>query len=241
MTTANTTTTKKAFALSLAFHTFMALCALGILYTAPSRTEALALPIKHITIVSLSQAPTITPPTTVPITPKTQKVLPETPRPQPVVQPKPVPLKSPAPLPDAPAAKPSAEPLPTASTADTKPEAAPAAVQIPAQSPVKAQKIDIGAEMNAFKASLRSRIQQQLRYPPAARRRGMEGSVTVHFLLEPSGTIRNITVSNGEGIFHNAAKLAVASASGIKVPDTLSGSLPTEMNILLEFNLKNGS
>lgn len=136
---------------------------------------------------------------------------------------------------------PAADPLPSVSLTDSKPNFAPA-VQAPVKSPAPAQPaVDVNAEMNALKASLRLRIQQQLRYPSAARRRGMEGSVAVRFHLDPSGTIRDISVLRGEGLFHNAAKLAVASASGINIPDTLSDSLPREMELTLEFRLNGAS
>jgi protein TonB len=239
MTTANTTTTKKAFALSLAFHTFMALCALWILSAPPSPPEPLALPLKHITLVSLSQASALTPPATVPVTPKMQKVLPETPRPQAVPPSKPVPQKSPDHLPDAPPAAPKTLPTadPAPSPADTKPSVLPAAAPAPVQPQTQPRKTDTSAEMNALKTSLRSRIQQQLRYPAPARRRGMEGSVPVRFLLGADGAIRNITVLGGEGIFHNAVKLAVAAASGIEIAKNLKDSLPIELELTLEFKL----
>jgi protein TonB len=117
-----------------------------------------------------------------------------------------------------------------------KPSTAPVAppVQVPAK-PV--QKADLTNEMQSFKASLRTKIKQLLQYPPSARRRGMEGEVNVHFVLENTGAIHDITINQGESIFHDAAKLAVASASGIKIPDQLSESFPKEMQLTLKFKL----
>lgn len=99
-------------------------------------------------------------------------------------------------------------------------------------------KIDIASEKRAFFSTLRSNIQRNLRYPSAARRRGMEGEVGVRFTLNDDGTIGSISVQSGESIFHNAAKAAVASASGIDVPKNLTESLPMEIDLMLEFKLK---
>lgn len=98
-------------------------------------------------------------------------------------------------------------------------------------------KTDVSAELQAFKTALRAKIQQNLRYPSAARRRGMEGEVDVRFVLETSGSIRDIAIRNGESIFHDAARLAVASAAGMKVPEPLASRFPDELAVTLEFRL----
>lgn len=108
----------------------------------------------------------------------------------------------------------------------------------PPSPPTKAQpKSDLTAEKKSFFASLRTTIQNHLRYPIAARRRGMEGDIAVRFSLANDGTIHSISVQRGETIFHNAAKTAVASASGIDVPKNLSDALPMEIELTLEFKL----
>jgi protein TonB len=98
-------------------------------------------------------------------------------------------------------------------------------------------KSDFTAEKKSFFASLRTTIQHHLHYPTAARRRGMEGDIAVKFSLANDGTIHSISVQHGEAIFHNAAKTAVAAASGIDVPLTLTDSLPMEIELTLEFKL----
>jgi len=113
----------------------------------------------------------------------------------------------------------------------------PVSAPIPVSVSKPEAKPDNTSEKKAFLAALRSTIQHNLRYPNTARRRGMEGEVNVRFVLENSGTVREINIRQGEAIFHNAAKLAVASVSGVKVPDTLSGTFPAEIELMLEFRL----
>jgi periplasmic protein TonB len=66
----------------------------------------------------------------------------------------------------------------------------------------------------------------------------MEGEVSVRFTLLAGGNIGNISILSGETIFHNAAKAAVASASGMTLPKSLTDDLPLEINLGLEFKLK---
>lgn len=237
------TTAKKAFALSLAFHTFMALCAFLVLRHTDEHTAHSSKPMLLVTLSSFppieAPSPPQTPVADIPL--KSKPAQPVRPAPQKQV------------LPDTATVPRLSEPLPKAVSAPAPsesqplPPAAPSPVQSapqPAVSPVvqnAAPKVDRSAEKTAFYASLRSRIQQQLKYPSAARRRGIEGSVAVRFLVDPAGTIRDVTVSHGEAIFHNAAKLAVSSASGIKIPETLQEDFPNTVELTLEFRLKGHS
>ena len=236
-------TTSKAFGVSLAFHSLMALFALLMLsaFHTP-KVQAFALPIKHITIVSLTQPSKIMSPPTEVAQPPKQKPIPETPKPKMAEPLKPTQPTVVKPLVSTPQAQPVATPVQeVAAAVEPKPTISTATVQSPAQSPTKSvQKADLSAVKNSFFASLRSNIQRHLRYPSAARRRGMEGEVNVHFTLTDTGVIKNIAVRQGESIFHEAAKLAVASASGVKVPEVLGDSLPIEIDLTLEFTLNNG-
>jgi len=241
-------TTSKALSLSLAFHSLMALLALLMLSALHTpKTQTFALPIKHMTIVSLSQPAQVISPSaeSAQLLKQTPIPVPQTPKPKMLEPLKPTPLASVKPLTSAPQLQPVAIPVSeaavTAPVAESKPTVPTAAVQSPAQSPAKpVPKADISALKNSFFASLRSNIQHHLRYPSAARRRGMEGDVDVRFTLTDTGMIKNISIRQGESIFHEAAKLAVASASGVKVPEALSDSLPVEIDLTLEFTLNNG-
>ena len=246
-------TAHKAFALSLSFHTLMALSALWVLeHRELPRDSDIAE--KKMLLVSLSAFPQ----------PQVEAAVP----PKPVVAEAPRTIEPPRPVPSQPRKqivpeppKQVSEPLPKSTSAAQTPspvsQPVSAAVSAPAPAPVEkpalsapqvaqpAQKtepkVDRSTEKKAFYTSLRSRIQQQLRYPSAARRRGMEGSVGVRFILEPEGTIRNIAVSSGENIFHHAATQAVAAASGIAVPDVLRGDFPNTIELVLEFRLRENS
>lgn len=230
-------TTSKAFGVSLAFHSLMALFALLMLNAMHPPHQTFSLPMKHITLVSLTKKidaetplaqqmppppPSVTTPAvkpsvkTTPLLEKTVPMIAQTP----TTTPTPVSQIQPAP------------------SVETKPITAPAPISTPAQSPIKAPpKANTASELQSFKASLRTKIKQNLRYPPSARRRGMEGEVSVRFTVFGDGSIRDISVRQGEEIFHNAAKAAVASSSGIDVPKSLTDSLPMEMDLTLEFNL----
>jgi len=45
-----------------------------------------------------------------------------------------------------------------------------------------------GAEYGSYLTRLRERIQEALRYPPAARRRGLQGTVALEIVIRPDGT-----------------------------------------------------
>lgn len=227
-------TVSKAFGLSLAVHSLMALFALLMLNAFHPPVKSFALPLKHMTLVSLPQISERCPsPAALPHHTETAEVIPELLPKEPAAPRKVAPASAPVQQQTPPSA---ALPSPTPPSAVSKPSHA--AVSAPPQSPIKApSKADVSAEKQTFFAHLRTKIQQNLRYPSAARRRGMEGEVNVRFVLENSGAIRDITVRDGEGIFHEAAKIAVASASGVKIPEVLSDTFPTDVALTLEFRL----
>lgn len=233
------TTARKSFALSLAFHTLMGSLAFLVLTQMDQPPKISRIPFKimslppaeHRVAIPLPETaptPPVEPVTKVvptPIQPLTKPVTPPTVAPQSVAI-QPTPIQAPAPTAIAPTPKTISAPQPVVAAAPIAP-------------PKPEIKPDNGSEKRALLASLRSTIQNNLRYPSAARRRGMEGEVNVQFTLLSGGNIGSISILSGESIFHNAAKAAVASASGINVPKSLADSLPMEINLGLEFNLKN--
>lgn len=58
-----------------------------------------------------------------------------------------------------------------------------------------------------YLARLRQRVHEALRYPPAARRRGLTGAVTIELTILPSGLIRDVSVveSSSHTILDEAA------------------------------------
>ena len=232
------TATKKAFTLSLSFHTLMALSALLVLSRselsdhAPLDSKPMMLMVSLQSVAQTSaQMPSPAEPAP---TESLAKPVPATPVQRVPQQQTKSETSSPvAPLPSAALPKTAVAPL-------TIPTAA-AVLPAKTQAPVEEPKADRSAEKSVFYASLRSRIQQHLRYPPAARRRGMEGNVAVRFLLDSGGAIRDISVLRGEAMFHTAATLAVTSASGVKIPETLKNDFPNTIELTLEFRLKGNS
>jgi periplasmic protein TonB len=236
------TTARKSFLLSLMFHALMGSLAFFVLVKMHTPPPMIKIDTKHIMILSLADsAPK----------PKHQEVRdipaevtpPTPPKPQPIVQ-QPItrqpiiPLKAQIPQPT-PAIQTPVVTTPQTPVVTTPPvvqrvQNAPTAEVV--QTPQK-PKVDLAAEKHSFYAQLRNAIQKNLRYPPAARRRGMEGEVAVRFTIFNDGSIRNISVQHGEEIFHNAAKAAVASSAGINIPKNLTDSLPLEMDLTLEFKL----
>lgn len=223
------TDARKSFTVSLVFHAMMGSLAFWVLaqINHPPHIERIPFkllsfqPTEHRVAIPIPQTPSAAQQPdskTIPTpTPSIAKPL-SNPLPTPVASPS-VPIVSPAP--QIPTAKPLTPLQPTAVTA-----------------PKLEAKPDTTLEKRHFLASLRSTIQNNLRYPPAARRRGMQGEVEVQFTLNESGSIGSINILSGENIFHNAVKTAVTSASGVNIPKNLSDSLPMEINLILEFTLK---
>ncbi len=236
------TTARKSFMLSLMFHSLMGSLAFFALTQMRTPPPMLKIETKHIMVLSLADsAPKpkhqkisdipaqVTPPTP----PKPQSIVQQPITPKPIIPlkaqlPQPTPLKTPVAItPPTPAV--STPPVVQRSVQNT-----PVAEVV--QAPQK-PKIDLASEKRSFYAQLRNAIQNHLRYPYAARRAGKEGEIGVRFTLTDDGTIKGISVQRGEDIFHNAAKVAVASASGVKIPDALSDTLPAEIDLTLEFKL----
>jgi len=226
------TTARKSFLVSLAFHALMGSLAFVALIQMRTPPPMVKIPLKHLSIVSLTKPtphlsapiPVAVPQPSIPTKPITaQPIIPTKALSQPV-QTQPTPIAAPAITPPPfistpPAVQHAVQTLPEPTTAPSKP------------------KIDTASEKRAFFSSLRSNIQRHLRYPTAARRRGMEGEVGIRFTLSSNGEINGISIQRGEGIFHNAAIAAVNAASGIDVPRNLADSLPIEIDLTLEFKL----
>ncbi|MCK9373930.1 MAG: TonB family protein [Sulfuricurvum sp.] len=241
-------TRTKAFTLSLSLHTLMAILAMGIVTQTRPLHEPIAIPLKTMNLVSLSNpsaeiAPAPKQISKPAILPPQPRIAPLTP----VVQPdralrKEAPVSAPltqivpTTAPSVPTAAPSTQAV-EAHPVVSKSVSPPVSESAPAPTVEKKAKPDVNTAKKSFFAALRGKIQHQLRYPAAARRRGMEGDVTIRFVLENSGTIHDIDIRQGEAIFHEAAKTAVASASGIAIPEVLSETLPTQIDLVLEFRL----
>lgn len=222
------TTTRKSFLVSLAFHALMGSLAFVVLIQMRTPPPMVKIPLQHMMLVSLSHSePVVKQPK---ISEPIPVVTPQQPTQKPMVTQPIIPMK-----PVVSAVQTVTTPIPVISTPPTLHHM----VQtVPTPTAVASKpKIDLASEKRAFFSSLRNTIQRNLRYPTAARRRGMEGEVGVRFTLSSNGEINGISVQRGDGIFHNAAIAAVNAASGIDIPKNLTDSLPMEIDLTLEFKL----
>jgi periplasmic protein TonB len=228
MDTPMMTTARKSFLVSLAFHALMGSLAFVVLTQMRTPPPMVKIPLQRMTLLSLSHSepvmkqPKISEP--IPV------VTPQQPTQKPTVTQPITPMK-----PIVSAVQTVATPIPAISTPPVVQHTVPtiSAPTVVASRP----KIDIASEKRTFFSTLRSNIQRNLRYPTAARRRGMEGEVGVRFTLSSNGEINGISVQRGDGIFHNAAIAAVNAASGIDIPKNLTDTLPMEIDLTLEFKL----
>lgn len=81
----------------------------------------------------------------------------------------------------------------------------------------------VGAEYGPYLTALRQRIQQSLRYPPSARRRGVSGTVNVEILILASGAIGGVTLvdSSTHSVLDTAALEAIRSLPRMPLPPEL--------------------
>lgn len=233
------TTARKSFALSLAFHALMGSLAFLLLTQMDQPPSISRIPFKIMSLSPAEHRISIPLPETAPapaVQPPAKVVPTPTPTNKTLITEIPVPVRTAV----APVRSVAQAPTPiTSATAVSAPTPIQRPIQhvaAPVSTPPK-PKIDLASEKKSFFSSLRADIQNQLRYPPAARRRGMEGEVEIRFLLSSDGVINHISIQRGESIFHNAALAAVNAASGIDVPKNLTESMPMEIELTLEFKL----
>ncbi|MFA5501112.1 MAG: energy transducer TonB [Sulfurovaceae bacterium] len=97
--------------------------------------------------------------------------------------------------------------------------------------------VNADAEKNQFLSHLKDEIKKNKHYPPAARRRGQEGTVKVSFLITPSGSVSNIVCVGEHSILNSAAREAVYKAFPVKVPQNVIKTAFLEVSLVLNFKL----
>ncbi len=137
------------------------------------------------------------------------------PKPQPKPEPKPEPIPDPPPAP----VPPKAEPLPVA------PEAPPEPVD---QSPLIQER---------YLAEILERVKSNRFYPSLARRKEIEGSVTISFTLLEGGQIQDLQVEDGHKLLRQAAGEAVRNSAPFPAPPDVV-SLPLPVRFSMEFKLQ---
>jgi protein TonB len=81
----------------------------------------------------------------------------------------------------------------------------------------------VGAEYGPYLAALRQRIQQSVRYPASARRRGLAGTVSVEILILVNGAIGDVTLleSSSHSVLDEAALETIRSLPRMPLPPEL--------------------
>jgi protein TonB len=120
-----------------------------------------------------------------------------------------------------------AMPIPTAQTANPSPIPTTASQQQAQQQKLKQQ----------YLALVMQQVEQQKRYPKAARRRGIEGMVQVSFVIQSDGSIQNIQLQQGANVLQKAAQKAVSKASPFPAPPS-SLPLPISCHFNMQFRLQ---
>ncbi len=93
-----------------------------------------------------------------------------------------------------------------------------------------------GGNPSKLSAMIKRRIERHKRYPPAAKRRKIQGRVRVSFTVTPNGGVSNITVT-GKSIFKPYAKKAVRAAFPVNVR-RFRVKLPHRFTVTLIYRLR---
>ena len=94
----------------------------------------------------------------------------------------------------------------------------------------------IQRETERYLSSIMAHIEQHKWYPKAARRRGIEGEVSVRFTLHPDGSARELVVKNGSPLLLTAARQAVEKAIPMPKPPA-AVDCPLECEFRMRFSL----
>lgn len=86
---------------------------------------------------------------------------------------------------------------------------------------------------------LREELRAHFTYPPLARRRNIEGRVTLGFGIDGSGTIRDVRIigSSGHAILDRAAERTLRRLHRVKWYPTISGGRATEIELPVVYRL----
>lgn len=81
----------------------------------------------------------------------------------------------------------------------------------------------MGAEYAAYLGLLQRRIQEAMRYPPVARRRGLTGTLELELVVGSDGAIEQATLvrSSSHRVLDEAALRAVRDLSRLPFPESL--------------------
>lgn len=100
----------------------------------------------------------------------------------------------------------------------------------------KITKDEIRAKKNLFYSQIKERINKNKVYPKTAQRRGIQGDVTVRFLINSNGELVDIRIVNGKKVFKESALSAIKNSFPIKVPSELKEK-KFELELVIEYRL----
>ncbi|MDT8339270.1 MAG: TonB family protein [Sulfurimonas sp.] len=93
------------------------------------------------------------------------------------------------------------------------------------------------AKRELFIANLIKRINSNKSYPRSARRRAIEGVVTIEFLILEDGNVKNINIVSGNTIFKKSAVSAIENSFPIDIEESLF-HFPKKFKISISYILK---
>jgi protein TonB len=96
-----------------------------------------------------------------------------------------------------------------------------------------------GAEYGAYLAALRQRIQQSVRYPSSARRRGLAGTVSVEILILANGAVGDVTLleSSTHAVLDDAALATIRALPRVPLPPELPAR-PLRVRVPVVFQMQ---
>jgi protein TonB len=149
--------------------------------------------------------------------------------PEPVPKPKPKPKPKPEPKPK-PKPKPKPEPKPEPPPKPIEPE-----VVQPQEDPGKAlMAADAERMRQTYLSQIIQRVEAKKHYPRMARRRGLEGTAEISFVVDASGRIQSLRVNCKQKILRSAALKAVERAAPFPMPP--NPPFTAKFNMLFELN-----
>jgi len=98
---------------------------------------------------------------------------------------------------------------------------------------------DVGAEYGPYLSALRQRIQQSVRYPASARRRGLAGTVSVEILIQANGAIGDVTLleSSSHAALDEAALDTIRSLPRMPLPPEVPAR-PLRVRVPVVFQMR---
>ena len=93
------------------------------------------------------------------------------------------------------------------------------------------------AKKQIFLADLIKRINSNKSYPHTARRRSVEGTVEIEFMILADGNVKDIKIISGKKIFKKSATDAIRNSFPVKIDSTLF-SFPKKFKINITYILK---